>query len=131
MLKAKIIKQTVTFNVAPAKVYAALLDSKLHAKFTGEKAKMSTKVGGKFTAYGDYITGKNLELVPNKKIVQLWRGADWPDGVYSTATFEFSKVAGGTKMIFTQTGVPVDSYEDIKQGWKDFYWERMKELFAA
>ncbi|RJO60587.1 MAG: hypothetical protein C4542_08740 [Dehalococcoidia bacterium] len=43
------------------------------------------------------------------------------------ATWEFSPVAGGTRMIFTQSGVPDDQYESIAQGWRDYYWESMKE----
>jgi hypothetical protein len=31
-------------------------------------------------------------------------------------------------MTFTQTGVPAQFYEDIKQGWIDYYWTPMKEM---
>jgi len=127
-MKTKNIRQSVTFKASPHEVYEALMDSRRHAKLTGEKARVSRKIGGKLTAYGGYIEGANLDLVPDKKIVQLWRGSDWPKGHYSKATFALRKVKGGTRLTFTQTGVPAQYYEDIKQGWRDFYWAPMKKM---
>ena len=123
---SKTIKQKVTFNHSPHEIYEMLMDSKKHSDFTGEDAKISRKVGGKFTAYGDYIEGTNLELISDKKIVQKWRGSGWPKGHYSTATFLISKNKKGSVLTFTQTDVPDDEYESISKGWKDFYWSKMK-----
>ena len=65
--------------------------------------------------------------MPDKKIVQSWHASDWPEGIYSKATWKFTPVPGGTRMVFTQSGVPEDQYEDVSQGWRDYYWEPMKE----
>ena len=127
-MKTKTIRQTVTFKASPHEVYEALMDSKKHARFTGAAASISREVGGKFTAYDGSLQGENLELVPDAKIVQTWRSDDWPEGHYSRATFSLAKVEGGTRLTFTQTGVPEDFYEDVKQGWIDYYWEPMKRL---
>jgi activator of HSP90 ATPase len=125
---SKSIRQTVTLKTSPHAVYEILMDSKKHAQFTGGEAKISRKVGGKFTIYGGDIAGENLELVPDQKIVQSWRYSDWPEGIYSKVTFSLESVEKGTKLSFTQTGVPDDKYEDIKQGWKDYYWDPMKAM---
>jgi activator of HSP90 ATPase len=126
----KSIKQKIIFKAIPEDVYEALMDSKKHTKFSGSKAVISRKVGGKFSAYDEYIEGINLELVPGKKIVQRWRGSDWPEGHYSVATFEFKKIKEGTQLIFTQENVPDDQVKSISQGWIDFYWKPMKENFG-
>jgi len=123
----KTIKQKVSFNAQAHDVFELLMDSKKHAAFTGDSAKISRKKGGKFTAYGDYIEGENLEIVPDKKIVQKWRAADWPEGHYSKATFEFTEKNGKTTLTFTQDNVPNDQYSGIKQGWVDYYWKPMKD----
>ena len=60
--------------------------------------------------------------------MQSWRYSDWPEGHYSTATFSFQAIDKGTRLIFTQTDVPDDKYEDIKQGWKEYYWQPLKEM---
>ena len=127
-MKTKIIKQTVLFRVPPEKVYDALMDSKKHAAFTRDTAKIGKKVGERFTAYGGYAEGKNVEMIPAKKIVQSWRVSDWGEGHYSNVTFLFEETKEGTKMTFIQEGVPEESYEDIKQGWVDYYWEPMKKM---
>jgi uncharacterized protein YndB with AHSA1/START domain len=125
---AKTIKQTVEFKASPEDVYEALMDQEKHAEFTGAKAKISRRVGGAFSVWDGYAKGKNLELVPGKKIVQLWRAGDWPEGAVSKVTFKFEKTKKGTKMTFTQTGVPDGFLSDILQGWKDFYWAPMKGM---
>jgi activator of HSP90 ATPase len=129
-MKTKTIRQSVTFKAAPGVIYEMLMDSRKHAKFTGDKASISRKIGGKFTACGGYIEGRNLELAPDKKIVQKWRGSDWPEGHYSKVTYALKKVKGGTRLTFNQSGVLEKHYEDIKQGWRDYYWTPMKEMLA-
>jgi len=126
-MKTKEIKQSVIFKAKPHVVYEMLMDSKKHAKFTGAPAKISRDVQGSFTAYGDYIEGKNLELVPDKKIVQKWRGSEWPEKHYSVTTFELNPTKDGTQLIFTQKGVPEEYYDAIFNGWIEHYWEKMKK----
>jgi activator of HSP90 ATPase len=127
-METRTIKQTVTFKAAPHDVYEALMDSKKHAKFTGDKATISRKVGGKFSTFDGYSEGTNLELKQDNKIVQTWRAGDWPDGLYSTATFSFKAIPSGTRLTFTQSGVPEKQYDDIAQGWRDYYWTPLKEM---
>jgi activator of HSP90 ATPase len=127
----KDIKQRVTLHATPTRVFEALMDSKKHASFTKAPAEISRKVGGKFTAYGPYIEGINVQLIKGKRIVQAWRGNDWPKGVYSIATFELSGELGGkTKLVFSQSGVPTKHVKGIEKGWKDFYWDKLKGHFA-
>ena len=123
----KKITQTMIFKAPVHDVYELLMDSKKHSAFTGEKAVMSRKAKGRFTAYGKYISGKNIIIVKDRKIVQDWRASDWPRGTFSRITFDFAKSGNSTKMKFTQEGVPQDQFEDVKQGWKEFYWGPMKD----
>jgi activator of HSP90 ATPase len=99
-----------------------------HSAITGSEAEISNEVGGKIWAYDGYITGENLELVPEKKIVQKWRGSDWPEGHFSKATFKLDKTKNGTKLTFTQTSVPEEFFEDVAHGWYEFYWDPIKEM---
>ena len=123
---SKPIQQTVTFKASPHEVYEALMDSKKHAAFSGGKARISRKVGGPIMAYDDYITGKNVELTPDQKIVQTWRAVDWSEGYYSRVVFLFTAVPEGTRLDFTHTDVPEGTEEEFTQGWIDNYWEPMK-----
>lgn len=127
-MNTRTIRQSVTFKVPAHEVYEALMNSKKHGEFTGSAVKISPKVGGRFSIYGGDIQGLNLELVPGQKIVQSWRYSDWPKSHYSKATFSLKEVTTGTRLTFTQTGVPEEFYDDIKQGWHDYYWGPMKEM---
>lgn len=127
-MKTKTIRQLVTFKAEPHDVYELLMDSQKHAQFTGAGAKISRMIGGKVSAYDGYATGVNLELVQDERIVQTWRGSDWQNGYYSKTTFALKKVKSGTRLEFTQTGVPVDEFESTSKGWIEFYWTPMKLL---
>jgi activator of HSP90 ATPase len=127
-METKDIRRTVTFKSTAHAVYEMIMDAKKHSALAaGDEVKISRKVGGKFNV-GSYIEGVNLDLVPDEKIVQSWRYEDWPAGYFSKATFSLKQEGGKTKMTFTQTGVPAQFYDDIKQGWTDYYWTPMKEI---
>jgi hypothetical protein len=36
------------------------------------------------------------------------------------------KVASGTKLIFSQSDVPIEYYQKVKDGWKESYWDKLK-----
>jgi len=126
-METKNLRQTVTFKAKADAVYGMLMDAKKHSALAGGEAKISRRIGGNFNI-GGYIQGTNLELVPDQKIVQAWRYEDWPEGYYSKVTFTIKEENGKTKMTFTQVGIPAQFYEDIKQGWIDYYWTPMKEI---
>ena len=123
----KTIKQIEYFSATPHEIFELFIDSKKHAGFTGAKANISRKKNGKIVAYNGWIQGKNLEIVKDKRIMQLWRSADWEKGHFSKAEFKLEKKGKGCKLTFTQTGVPDEKYFHINQGWKRQYWEKMKE----
>jgi len=130
-MKTRTIRQTVFFEASPHDVYEALMDSRKHAKFTGGKAVVSRKIGGKIDIYDGYITGENVELVPDKKIVQLWRpeeGDCWPSDHFSKATFALKAEKRGTRLTFTQSGVPVECGDRFDIGWSEHYWEPMRQM---
>jgi activator of HSP90 ATPase len=104
------------------------MDEKKHSELTGSEVQIDQSVGGEFSVYSGDIQGITLELIPDRKIVQSWRYSDWPNDHYSKVTFLLKQVTNGTLLTFTQTGVPEEFYEDIKQGWKDYYWKPMNEM---
>ncbi len=121
------IRQTVLLDAPPHDVFEAILDSKKHSAFTKDKASLSRKVGGKFTAFDGYIEGKNLRIEKDKVIVQSWRTTDFkesdPD---SKIMFHFSKKGKGTRLMFVHSNVPNRLAEELRQGWLDFYWAPLK-----
>ncbi|GAG55841.1 unnamed protein product, partial [marine sediment metagenome] len=85
---------------------------------------------GSFSIFEGSLSGKNVELIQDKKIVQTWRGdgENWPKGYYSTITLILESVDQGTVIKFTQNEIPEASYESVKEGWDTYYWEPLKEM---
>ena len=130
-MRTKTLQQTVTFKASPREVYDMLMDTKKHQSPSGQPAKISRKVGGGFTAWDSHISGFNLALKPGQKIVQAWRATGWWPDHYSVATFDIAKTRGGTKLKFTQIGIPPNRYSGHYRGWIETYWTPMKEIFAT
>jgi len=130
-MNTKTLRQTVNFSASPGKVYEMLMDSKKHQSLSGEKASISRKPGGRFTAWSGHITGYHLALQPGRKIVQAWRATGWWPDHYSIAIFDIQKTQRGSKLQFTQIGVPPHRYSGHYRGWIETYWTPMKEIFAS
>jgi activator of HSP90 ATPase len=131
------IHQEVEFNVNPAKLYEALLGSKQFSEctsksgggFSAASAKIDNTVGGEFAVFDGHIIGRILELVPNQRIVEAWRVADWPAGEYSIAKFELRAKGSGTQLIFDHKGFPENLKEHLALGWQQHYWDALSKYF--
>jgi activator of HSP90 ATPase len=126
----KPVHHEVEFKVKPREVYDAYLDSRRHARFTGQAAKMSRKEGGRFSAGDSYISGTNIELIPGKRIVQAWRASEWPEGAWSILRLELKPKGKGTRMVVDHLGIPDEFRDGVDKGWYEFYWEPMKAFFG-
>ncbi len=130
--RVRTITQKVVVPATPAQVYAAFLDARTHAAFTGSPATCSARVGGKFTAWDGYIFGVNRELVKDRRIVQDWQTTEWPeDAGPSTVEFTFEEVEGGTAIRMVHSKVPAEQADAYRQGWIDYYWEPLKAYFTG
>lgn len=124
------IKQEVEIPAPPAAVYAALVDADKHAEFTGSPATSDPRVGGKMSAWGDYISGEYLQLDPPKRILQTWRTSEWPEGCKdSLLEITLVKSGAGTRLHMLHSKVPADQAPDYEQGWTDYYWEPLRAYF--
>ncbi len=125
-----ITQKVVIPKVSPKQVYEAYVDPEKHSEFTGSEAKGKPVVGGKFTAWDEYIFGKFLELEPGKRVVQEWTSTDFPeDASPSRLELTFSAVPKGTEIVMVHSNVPKEIADDAAEGWVDFYWDPLKAYF--
>jgi uncharacterized protein YndB with AHSA1/START domain len=136
------IHHEVFLSASPQRVYESLTDPEQFQKVTmlsaavtsgmvkSGSAQISKDVGGTFSLFGGVISGRIIELMPNERIVQAWRAADWPPGVYSIARFELRSNGKGTKLVFDHTGFPAGAAQHLAEGWKGNYWEPLNEALA-
>ena len=102
------------------------MDSGQHAAFTGEPATIDRNVGGAVSCYGGKVTGINLDVVKDQRIVQAWRPGNFPEGVFTLVTYALAADGAGTKLTFTQQAVPEAAYEHLTKGWEERYWTPLR-----
>jgi activator of HSP90 ATPase len=137
------IHQESVFKVSRKRVYDALTDTKQFDQiiqlspemqagksFGTSPTAISREPGGAFSIFGGHIIGRQIELIPNVRIVQAWRVVDWDPGVYSIAKFELIEEGPGTKLVCDHTGFPKGQAEHLAEGWKSHYWDSLEKFLA-
>jgi activator of HSP90 ATPase len=139
---AEAIHQEPVFKAKPQRIYDALTDAQRFQKvqlligtiegidLRAHPVQISQEPGGSFSLFGDYIVGRQLELVPNQRIVQAWREVSWGPGIFSIARFELKEQGPKTKLIFDHTGFPTGNGEHLAVGWKAHYWEPLEKYLS-
>jgi activator of HSP90 ATPase len=139
---AEAIHQETTYKASPQRVYEALTDAAQFQKvelasgamkpeeLNAAPAKISTEAGGAFSLFGGYITGRQIDLVPAKRIVQAWRAGNWPAGWFSIAHFELVADGAGTKIVFDHLGFPAGAADSLATGWQAHYWDGLTKVFG-
>jgi activator of HSP90 ATPase len=125
------IHQEVEFQAPLARLYEILVDARRFAAFTGQAAEIQPQAGAPFKLFGARIEGRNVELVPNQRIVQAWRPASWAPGVYSIVKFEFAARGTGTLVVMDHTGFAEDKWEHLNAGWPENYWQPLRKYLGA
>lgn len=129
----KTILQTVVFrNTARKDLYNIYMDSSKHSLITGTKAIISASEGGRYSAYDNYIKGKNLQLIKNKLIVQSWRASNWSKKeVDSTLILLFESKEKDTILYVTHANVPEKEFTNLKKGWNEYYWKPLQKFLST
>jgi activator of HSP90 ATPase len=144
ILRVAAIHQEVTFKASRERVYRTLTEAGEFHKVVllsgavksgmvkaSTPTQISNELGGAFAIFGGFVVGRQIELVPNTRIVQAWRPLDWEPGVYSIARFELVEQGAGTRLVFDHTGFPPGQAEHLTQGWKANYWTPLEQVLAT
>ena len=122
---------TATIPAPPEEIYDAWLDSLGHSEMTGGEAMMSDEVGAEVSAWGGYISGRNLELTPGERIVQSWRTSEFADEHEdSILTVVLQEVDDGTLLTIEHANVPDEQKSYEEGGWQSNYFEPMVVYFT-
>jgi activator of HSP90 ATPase len=141
---AEAIHQQVVFQASREHVYRALTDSIEFDRVvslseavasgmvpaTAKASRISRSVGGAFSVFGGYISGIQVELVRDLRLVQAWRAASWKPGEYSIASFVLADEGSATRLIFDHRGFPTGTAQHLAAGWHGNYWQPLAKLLA-
>jgi activator of HSP90 ATPase len=140
---AEAIHQEVTFNAVSKRIYDALTDTSQFQKVESfsaamksldvgsHPARISPEPGGAFSLFGDYIVGRQIELVKDQRIVQAWRVASWEPGIYSVVRFQLTGQGSSTKLVFDHAGFPAGTAEHLASGWHENYWQPLEKFLSG
>ena len=130
MAKKNEFTVSTVLPATPEQVFRAWLSSDGHTAMTGSKARVEPRVGGSFTAWDGYITGRTAALKPYTRILQDWRTSEFPDDAPdSQIEILLEPVEGGTRLTLTHRNIPEGQAESYESGWDESYFQPMKAYF--
>jgi activator of HSP90 ATPase len=99
------------------------LDPKEHAAFTGSPVKIAARVGADFRAFGGALSGRVLQVIPNRLIVQSWRSTQFSKrDIDSTLVLTFWQLKSGARIELTHVNVADSDFAGVAEGWSKYYW---------
>lgn len=129
-LDTKSIELSESFQCRAHEFYDAMTRVEMVTAFTQGHVKMEAEKGGKFSLFGGNVRGEFRELVPGKKIVQLWRYKQWPDQHFSEVTFNIEEKDDHTLVSLKQDLVPSSEVDQTRDNWKRYYFDSIKRAFG-
>ncbi len=119
----KTIEQSVHFPISAQELYEMYINPKRHAAWTGGAVKISPKPGSKFSAFDGMLSGRMLFTIPNKLIVQRWRGYHWKKAdLDSILILSFHQDGRRGRIDLIHVNVPDHDHSGVTKGWKHYYW---------
>lgn len=110
----------------PEEVFAALTNPFQIELWSGYPADMKAEEGYVFSLWEGDITGVNLKVVPNRLLEQEWFFGEREEE--SVVRIVLKKVKSGTLVSLQHTCIPDEVYEEIVEGWKDYYLGSLKSM---
>ncbi|KQC01130.1 SRPBCC domain-containing protein [Pedobacter sp. Hv1] len=120
-------KKYLPLPAPPDEVYLGLTKAQSIQLWTGAEAEFTEEVGTEFSFWDGDIVGKNIELVPGKKIVQQWYFGD--EGEPSIVTIKLHEDKKGTSLEFVQTNIPDEDYDDFTAGIEEYFLGGLADFF--
>jgi len=115
----KTFKKTFRINAEPSDIYSAITNPFTIELWSGYPAEMSTEPGSEFSLWEGDITGKNVEFVQDRKVVQEWYFGDQTEK--SIVTISIFPDKGNSSVTVEHTNIPDAEYDNIAEGWRDYY----------
>jgi activator of HSP90 ATPase len=106
-----------------ARLYRMYLDKKQHAAITGSPVTIASRPGSPFKAFGGALTGRILQVVPHRLIVQSWRSTQFGrHDIDSTLILSFWPAKRGGRIELTHVNVADTDFAGVSEGWSRYYW---------
>ena len=126
------VKQSVTLPARAKDLYAMYLSPRAHGAITGGKVVVSSRAGSTFRAFGGALTGRMLQTIPGRLIVQAWRSTPFrKSDADSTLILRFTPRGRRGRIDLVHVNVPNHDYNGVNKGWKNYYWKPWRKYLAG
>ena len=115
----KTFKKTFRINAEASEVYSAITNPYTIELWSGYPAEMNTEPGSEFSLWEGDITGRNIEFIPDHKVVQEWYFGDQEEK--SIVTITIKPVKDESDVTVEHSNIPDEEYDNITEGWKEYY----------
>lgn len=119
-------KYALTIAASPEEVFAALTNPFQIEIWSGYPAEMKAEKGFVFSLWEGDICGVNIDVKPNRLLVQEWFFGETENP--SIVTLQLKKEGDKTRVELTHTNIPDDVYEEITEGWREYYLGSIKGM---
>ena len=119
-------KCVIDITADPEEVFTALTNPFQIELWSGYPAEMKAEEGFVFSLWEGDICGVNLEVKPNRLLVQEWFFGETEQR--SIVTIKLKKDGPQTRVELEHIHIPDEVFEEIVEGWKEYYLGAIKGL---
>jgi activator of HSP90 ATPase len=123
----KTFKKKFKINAEPSDIYSALTNPFTIELWSGYPAQMSEVPGSDFSLWEGDITGKNLEFIRDKKVVQEWYFGEQVEK--SIVSIIIDPDRENSVVTVEHTNIPDEEFNDIAEGWREYYIGAIVDFF--
>ncbi len=128
----RLVTLAAVLPAPPERLYSMYLSPREHASFTGAPVRIAARAGAAFKAFDGALTGRILQVVPGRLIVQSWRSTQFgARELDSTLVLAFHKDRAGGRIELTHVNVADGDFAGVCEGWGRYYWTPWRAYLLA
>lgn len=114
-------------DAEPEDVFMSLTNPRSIELWSSLPADMSAEEGYEFSIFDGDIVGRNIKVIENEMIQQEWYFGE-ENAEPSIATIKLHPDKTGTTVEVRHTNIPDEAYENINEGWREYYIGAIKHF---
>lgn len=122
------LNRVYKIKATPEEVFNSVTNAVAIEIWSGYKAIIQPVEGTEFELFEGDITGRIVEVVTDKKLVQEWYFGEQQE--QSIVTITFRQKGNSTIIELFHTNIPDEEIENIKEGWDSYFWGAIQKFFA-
>ena len=124
----KTFKKTFKIYAEASDVYSALTNPFTIELWSGYPAEMSEEPGSEFSLWEGDISGKNLESIKYRNLIQDLYFGDQEQK--SIVTIDIKSEGENSVVTVEHSNIPDEEFDQIAEGWREYYIGAIAAFFS-